>query len=267
MDDASLDELVSLIQSSARYQQIYPGLVRKIAVQELAKGRSIKETVKETRTRLHQVGGAYQEKPPDYTRLSTELVGLPHELDQLQPFCLNAMQAHASTRERLPYLAEFFAPLRKLLGEVQSILDLACGLNPLALPWMPLKEGGKYWACDIYTDMVAFLNLFFQHTGIRGEARLCDLTADVPSPAVELALLLKTLPCLEQLDKSIGGRLLDGLHADHILVSYPARSLSGRGKGMPQNYTEHFERLTAGKPYHVERWQVKTEILFLISRK
>jgi len=89
----------------------------------------------------------------------------------------------------------------------------------------------------------------------------------VPSQAVELALLLKTLPCLEQVDKSIGGRLLDGLHADHILVSYPARSLSGRGKGMPQNYTDHFEHLTDGKPFWVERWQVKTEILFLISRK
>ncbi len=267
MDEVRLEELVDLVQSGARYRQIHPGLVRKIAMQELSKGRSIKEAVKETRNKLHQVGGAYQEIPPDYSRLSAELNGLPHELEELRPFCMKAMQAHASTRERLPYLAEFYSPLREILGEVHSILDLACGLNPLALPWIPLAAGGEYSACDIYTDMVVFLNGFSRHAGVRGEARLCDLTAETPSQTVELALLLKTLPCLEQLDKTIGPRLLEGLRATHILVSYPARSLSGRGKGMPQNYTDQFERLTAGKPFRVDRWQVKTEILFLISRK
>ena len=266
-DDARLEEVVSLVVSGARYRHIYPGLVRKIALQALSKGRSLKEAVKETRSKLHQVGGAYQETPPDYQRLLSELNELPNQLDALRPYCLKAMQAHASTRERLPYMADFYAPLREKLGEVHSILDLACGLNPLALPWMPLAAGGEYAACDIYSDMVAFLNVFFQHAAIHGQAGLCDLTVEVPSQAVDLVLLLKTLPCLEQIDKSIGARLFDGLRADHILVSYPARSLSGRGKGMPQNYTDQFERLIAGRPWQVERWQVKTEILFLISRK
>ena len=266
MDEARLDEVVSLVLSGARYRQIHPGLVRKIAVQVLDKGQSQKEAVKEIRSKLHQVGGAYQEKPPDYMRLLDGLHGLPHELEALRPYCLDAMRFHASTRERLPFLAEFYSPLKEKIGDVSSILDLACGLNPLALPWMPLAAGCEYLACDIYADMVRFLNVFFQHARIRGEARLCDLTAEVPSQPVELVLLLKTLPCLEQLDKSIGERLVNELQADHILVSYPARSLSGRGKGMPQNYTEHFEHLIAGKPYQVARWQVKTEIVFLISR-
>ncbi len=267
MDDVRLDEVVSLVQSNARYRQISPSLVRKVAFQELSKGRSIKEAVKETRNKLHQVGGAYQEARPDFTRLLRQLAGSPRELNGLRPFCLDAMQFHASTRERLPYLEDFYTPLRQQLGEVSSILDLACGLNPLALPWMPLAAGGEYTACDIYSDMVEFLNGFFQYAGIRGKASVCDLTDEVPAQSVELVLLLKTLPCLEQLDKSIGERLLNGLQADHILMSYPARSLSGRRKGMPQTYSDHFERLSAGKAWRVSRWQIKTEILFLISRK
>lgn len=267
MDEFLLDEVVSMVQNNARYRLISPSLVRKVAIQELSKGRSIKEAVKETRNKLHQVGGAYLEARPDYTRLLRQLEGSPRALDALRPFCLNSMQAHASTRERLPYLEDFYAPLRQQLGEVGSILDLACGLNPLALPWMPLAAGGEYTACDIYSDMVEFLNSFFQHAGICGKASVCDLTAELPGQTVELVLLLKSLPCLEQLDKSIGERLLNGLKADHILVSYPARSLSGRGKGMPQNYSDHFERLRAGKDWKVTRWQIKTEILFLISRK
>jgi 16S rRNA (guanine(1405)-N(7))-methyltransferase len=267
MDDARLDEVVAQVISGARYRQIHPGLVRKIAAQELSKGRSQKEAVKEIRSKLHQVGGAYQEKSPDYVQLLNKLNGLPQGLEELRPYCLDVMRFHASTRERLPFLAEFFSPLREKIGEVSSILDLACGLNPLALSWMPFAARGKYIACDIYADMVRYLNGFFQHARICGEARLCDLTTEVPSQPVELVLLLKTLPCLEQLDKSIGERLLSELQAEHILVSFPAKSLSGRGKGMPQNYTDHFERLIAGKPWRIERWQVKTEIMFLISRK
>ena len=176
------------------------------------------------------------------------------------------MQAHASTRERLPYLEEFYAPLRARIGPVGSILDLACGLNPLALPWLPLAPGGDYLACDIYADMAAFLNTFFNHAGVCGRAEVRDLTASLPAQPVELALLLKTLPCLEQLDKSIGARLLEGINARHLLVSFPALSLGGRGKGMVQNYSAHFAALIGGKNWQVESWQVKTEIVFLVSK-
>jgi 16S rRNA (guanine(1405)-N(7))-methyltransferase len=261
-----LDELVQAVQAGARYRQIYAGLVRRIGAQELAKGRSFKEAVKETRNKLHQVGGAYQETTPDYTRLGLELDGLEDTPQALQDFCRRAMAAHASTRERLPYLEAFYAPLRERLGPVQSLMDLACGLNPLALPWLPLAEGGEVWAYDIYADMTAFLNRFFARAGYHGAAEVCDLTAGAPRRPVELALLLKTLPCLEQIDKTIGPRLLDEIQAQHLLVSFPALSLGGRGKGMAQNYSAHFEQLLAGRGWRVEQWSVKTEIVFLVSK-
>lgn len=267
--DLRLEELVRAVRSGARYRQIEPGLVRRVAEQELSKGRSHKEAVKATRDRLHQVGGAFQDPAPDYPRLEAVLAALPNEPgdEALRLFCRMAMQAHASTRERLPYLEEFFDPLRERLGTVGSILDLACGLNPLALPWLPLAPGGQYFACDIYADLVGFLNLFFRRSGVSGQAEVCDLTAAVPSQPVELALLLKTLPCLEQLEKGIGARLLERVQARTLLVSFPALSLGGRGKGMVQNYTAQFEALIAGKAWQVERWQVKTEIAFLVRKE
>ena len=62
--DEQLDALVKAVRAGARYRQIDPSLVRRIASQELAKGRSSKDAFKETRNKLHQVGGAYQEIPP-----------------------------------------------------------------------------------------------------------------------------------------------------------------------------------------------------------
>jgi 16S rRNA (guanine(1405)-N(7))-methyltransferase len=265
--DERLDELVAAVRAGAHYRQIDPGLVRRIARQELARGRSSKDAVKETRNKLHQVGGAYLETAPDYPRLTAELDGLPPaDEEALRSFSRRAMQFHTSTRERLPYLDEFYLPLREKLGPVQSILDLACGLNPLALPWLPLVPGGQYFACDIYADMVAFVNRFFSHCGVNGRAEVRDLTASLPEQPVELALLLKTLPCLEQLDRAIGPRLLEGLRANALLISFPSLSLGGRGKGMPQNYAAHFGDLIAGRNWQVERWDVKTEVVFLAKK-
>ncbi len=56
-----LDELVAAVLAGPRYRPISGEMVRRIAAQELEKGRSWKETIKATRNKLHQVGGAYQE--------------------------------------------------------------------------------------------------------------------------------------------------------------------------------------------------------------
>lgn len=269
MSDPALDAIVTEVQSAAKYRAIHPGLVRRIAAQELAKGRKARETVKAVRNKLHQIGGAYQETPIDYAKLIAELETLPTQAvnPELQAFCRRAMQQHASTRERLPILEQIFAQALAPLAPLTSLLDLACGLNPLALPWMPLAPDAPYYACDIYTDQIDFLNRFLAHIRRPGRAELCDLTAELPTQRVQVALLLKTIPCLEQVDKAIAVRLLENIPAEHLLVSFPARSLGGRGKGMPENYEAHFMELVAGRNWKIDRFQFSSELAFLVSRE
>ncbi len=167
------------------------------------------------------------------------------------------MGAHASTKERLPILDEIYTGIFKLLPPVRSVLDAACGLNPLALPWMPLGADARYYACDIYADMAAFLNGFFELVPQAGRASVCDLAASSPDQRVDLALVMKSIPCLEQIDKQAGERLLDGLQSRYLAVSFPAKSLGGRSKGMVENYSARFEELIAGRG-----WQVLGELAF-----
>lgn len=264
----NLDELISAVQEGARYRQIAPPLVQRIAVQEQSKGRSFKETVKAVRNKLHQVGGAFQEQPIPYPRLLAELLTLPG--DPVDPtvrdFCRRAMALHASTHERLPILERFYTETLASLPPIHSLLDLACGLNPLALPWMPLAPGAQIQACDIYLDQVDFLNQFFKHLHVTGSAFPCDLAAGAPTQPVQLALLLKTIPCLEQIDKSTGERLLATIQAEHILVSFPAHSLGGRSKGMVENYEARFRQLITGERWQVQRFEFPSELAFLISK-
>jgi 16S rRNA (guanine(1405)-N(7))-methyltransferase len=265
--DERLDELVAAVRASPRYRQVYEGLVRRIGAQELAKGRALKEAIKETRTQLHQVGGAYQGSTPNYGQLLAELDGLPDDLEDpaLRSFCQRVLNLHASTRERWPYLPEFYRLLRARIGPVGSLLDLACGMNPLALPWMGFGDAVEYIAMDIYADMLGFIERFFRHLHLPGRVELVDLGARVPSDPVQVALLLKTLPCLDLMDKSAGARILDQVRADHLLVSFPACSLGGHQKGMAKNYSARFLQLVAGRVWRVEQWQVGQELVFWLA--
>jgi 16S rRNA (guanine(1405)-N(7))-methyltransferase len=265
-DQNQLDALVQSIQTGPRYRAISLELVRRIGAQELAKGRSLKDAIKATRSKLHQVGGAYQETPIPYARLLAELETLPGDLADpaLQAFCRRVMALHASTRERLPILESVYRQTLAKIGPLRSVLDLACGLNPLALPWLPLAPGAPYYACDIYTDLVSFVGRFLSHTGIPGQAQVCDLLEGPPQQPVHLALALKTIPCLEQVDKQVGLRLLEGVQAENLLVSFPSQSLGGRSKGMVENYAAHFSSLVAGKPWAICRFDLPGELFFLI---
>ncbi len=266
--ETELEQLIKAVRGGVRYAAISPDLVRRLGVQELAKGRSFKEAVKAVRNKLHQVGGAYQETPIPYDRLLSELKTMPHDPcdPALQAFCRRAMLLHASTRERLPIVEHFFSEVLADLGPIQSILDLACGLNPLAQPWMPLAPGAAYYACDIYADLVAFVGEFLAHTNRPGSVEMCDLLQGSPARSVQLALALKTIPCLEQVDKQIGLRLLEGLDAEYVLVSYPSHSLGGRSKGMVRNYAAAFQEMVAGQPWPVQRFDFPGELAFLIHK-
>lgn len=263
-----LEELIAAVTANPAYAGIAPSLVRRVAVIELAKGRSSRETVKAVRSKLHQVAGAYQEKGMDFQRWRKELLTLPVETSDtaIRMFCREVMQSHASTRERLPILADFYTRIFAALPPIHSVLDLACGLNPLAIPWMPLAPGAAYFAGDIYTALVDFLDEFLDLISMPGDAFLCDLTEDIPQQPVDLALVLKTLPVLEQLDRDLPTRLLDTLNAKSILVSYPAHSLGGRSKGMVANYAARFESLVQGKNWQVQRFDFPGELAFLIRK-
>ncbi|MAT96919.1 MAG: 16S rRNA methyltransferase [Anaerolineaceae bacterium] len=273
MSDEMLETLTQQVLRGAKYREIAPALVRRIGAQELAKRRSLKEAVKATKNKLHQVGGAYQPGRIDYekglemlreTATSTSLstgVSSPH----FRAICHSMMQAHASTRERLPILDEFYQTTLADLPPIRTVLDLACGLNPLAYPWLPLPPDVQYTAVDIYGDMLDFIQQFFALAGVNGRTEQRDIIGNPPTEPADLILLLKTLPCLEQVDKTAAANLIDALNGRFLLISYPAQSLGGRSKGMVENYTTQFEALADGRSWQVQKFEFVTELAFLVT--
>ena len=266
--DLELEKLVQKVQSNRKYEFIMTDLVIRLAEKAQEKGLKGKAAVKDVRNKLHQVGGAYFKRRIDFAEVLKELKHLPQDLksEPVQDFCIKHMASHASTAERLSILESFFYTCLKPISPLKSILDLACGMTPLSIPWMPLNDQFTYQACDIYIDMLSFIQSFFNHFQINGKSFACDLIGGLPTQKAQLALILKSIPCLEQVEKEIGLSLLEEVQADHILVSFPAQSLGGQQKGMPDFYKEHFYDMVSEKSWQINQFEFETELAFLVTK-
>lgn len=262
-----LQEGLAELARSAKYRDLAPALCRRVLAAELARQPRLKEAVKAAKGKLHQVAGAYFDTRPDYPRW---LAGLAAATPAERPAaCAELLRRHASTRERQAFLPEFYAPLFATLPPAASVLDLACGLHPLGLPWMPLPPLCRYLAIDVYGDLAGFLGAALTLLGAQGEGRCADLLdpAALPAERFTVAFLLKTLPCLEQLQPGSGADLLERLPADWVFVSYPTRSLGGHRKGMPAHYRQEFARLLAGRPWPVASFTFPAETVYRIDKR
>lgn len=266
--EKEVERLVETVRKKKKYTHIHSGLIRTIAESELAKGRKRKGTEKAILSKLHQIGGAYFTQPPDYAEWQAELDGLSDDIhaEETRDLCIRVMKSHHSTDERLYILKDFYQKTLASIQPIPSILDLACGLNPLALPWMPVEKDVQYTGCDIFRDMIDFLNAYAGHFHLNAQFTQCNiLDAKYPQKA-KVAFVLKTLPCLEQVQKGFAPLLLERIPTDYILFSYPISSLSGRGKGMRETYTAQFKTIMADKGWQYEQFDFSSELAFLVEK-
>jgi len=262
-----LVQLIANIHSAQKYQAVDSKVIERIGQIELAKRKNLKEAIKTTRSKLHQVATSFFTSPMDFATWKDGLQHLTHDVSnpKLHEFCRRLMGTHSSTDERLPILNEFYSTIFKDIAPIHSILDLACGLNPLAIPWMPIARDCAYYASDILPEMMDFLKSFFDHIRQKGKAVVLDLTSEIPTQKVQVALLLKTLPTLDQVDKHRARLLLDQIKAKYLVISYPVHSLGGKSRGMVQNYDAHFRSLTTNWKGTIQRFELTTELVFLLT--
>jgi len=265
-DSDKLDSLVAAVKKKAKYSSISADIIRYLGEQEIAKRASLKEAIKSTCSKLHQVSGAYLENHPDFSKWLIELEALPHNLQSLEikQYCRDKMQAHTSTAERLRIIDEFFQCCLERLAPVHSVLDLGCGINPLALPWIPLVDDPIYQGIDIFEDMTRFDQRFLQHVHLRGRVNCADFLGELPKQRFQVAFALKIIPLVDQLKKEFTHQWLESIPADYLLVSFPIFSLSGKGKRMLENYSIRMMQLIEGGNWKMEQFEFSTELAFLL---
>ncbi len=267
--DLKAKEITDQILNSHKFQKVDSDLIRQISEKEIQSSTKDKEVIKNVKSKLYQIGGAFREENINYSSFSEKLYSLrePVQQEELKEICMEIMQHHSSTRERLLVLDSFYQNIFSRLPEIYSIMDLACGLNPLAFPWMKTADNISYCAYDLYSDMSELLNAFFTKIKISGKASQMNLLTEFPEKKVQLTFLLKTIPCLEQVDKNAGFNILKQLQkiTDYAVISFPVHSLSGKNKGMQKNYEAHFYEICSQDDWKIEKLDLSAELVFLLT--
>ena len=262
----SVAEVVSAVQTSKRYQWVLPAVVERLASEEIPKSRNAADAQKRTKRRLHQIFGAYA-SPLPYATVAARIDALPPGAEELEDTCRWILGLHSSTRERLPLLPAFFADIFRLTGRPTSIFDVACGLNPFAWPWMGLDASCAYFAFDIDLQLQGVLERLLTRLGVEHQVGVVDVLTPFEAPHADVALLLKTIPCLEQQRAGAGLEVLDRLHARWRVVSYPTQSLGGRGKGMAHTYRMQFAAMLEQRPWTFSELDFPGELVFVIDTR
>ena len=257
--------IVEHLRQSRKYGYLCEETLVRIAAWSLQRNRGFRRSLKAARSKLHQVYGAYFDQV-DFSGVEGLIDGLSASAapEERLATCRELLRRHRSTSERLPVVEELYERLWSAVGRPRSILDLACGFNPFALPWMGLGPGVHYRACDIDHRLVASINTFFARLQQPGEARCLDILTRTPALKADVVFLLQAIPCLEHTRRDAALELLGKLRAPHVVTSFPSRSFCGRDRGMKRNYALRVERLAAESGATVKSFSCPREDFYIL---
>ena len=255
------DYLEKLLQSK-KYRDVCPDTVRRIWEDCCRKTKKPKEADKAAREALHGITGAFltnAEAAGCAWCMHAWATGARTD-SQLE----NVLNKHASTRERLPLedMDALYARIFSVTGRPGRVLDLACGINPLYLGARGIRTTGV----DISGSAVNLVRAFGETYGAPVDAVCADLLCGgIPRERFDIALLFKVLPLLERQRAGAAVAVMEDVHAAHLVVSFPKRTLGGRNVGMAAHYggwmAEHLPR----DRYVSDSFETDSELFFILG--
>ncbi len=262
------DELVGSILQSRKYRSlnIPAATVEDLLALEAEKQTSTRALVKVVRQKLHNIAAPYL-GDPDYGKAAgcLEKAFASGREEDVRLACSRLLGMHASTSERLPVLQEFYDAVFGAIGQPETILDLACGLNPLAFPWMNLPTTVQYWAYDLHQPRVEMLNRYFALQGLQPLARHQDILVEPPQQEADVAFFFKEAHRFEQRQRGCNCAFWQAIHARVLVVTLPAVSLTGKHQ-LADKHRNLVYTTIGDLPWHVSELRVGTELIFCIDK-
>jgi hypothetical protein len=250
-----MEDIISKIKQKRELSGIDDGIIRdsldaylrktRIPIEKL-KASEIKILVKDVRANLRDKVGRFHAGAKDRNKL-------------LEKGDISALlKTHSSTKERINFYPQLKEIIKKL--KVHSILDLGCGLNPLALADKSLV----YYASDINKEELKIVESYFQKNKIEGRVFVCDLNkvSNCSLPDADLCLILKVFDILGNKDYETAKEVLEKVRSNHLIVSFSTRTLSGKPMNVPRR--AWFERLLESLCYKFEIIKSDNEIFYIV---
>ena len=149
---------------------------------------------------------------------------------------------------------------------------MGCGLNPISYEIIgkTLKNKPEYFASDLNTEDIKFLNDYFKLNNINAKAKVYDITnleilKDKDFKECDLIFLFKVLDSFEFIKRNISKKLLNEINAKHIVVSFPMKSLVSK-KTFDFSKRNWFKNYINKMNWNYEVFEIKNEIFYLIKK-
>ncbi|MFC1648608.1 hypothetical protein ACFL1B_04075, partial [Nanoarchaeota archaeon] len=233
------DEFVEKVLQD--YLDKHPNALEKKDKPHFQRSREYRAMVKEVRAVLREVYGAFI--LTNYERMRKAIADLNNSPTLVQHKAVLGL--HRSSKERLPYYDEIYDEIFAITGKPKRIMDLACGLNPFSYPWLDCKP--EYLAADISPVLMEFIQGYFDAQGIQGNSFVFDLLKFRPTDFASYAesdvcFLFKTLDSLETMERGFSWKLVEGLPAKWVVVSFATKSFGGRKEIKERGWFEKLMR-------------------------
>ncbi len=257
MNDSPLDRLLA----SRNYRDVCPDTVRRVWEMCSRRHKKPKDAEKAAREALHGITGAFM-TPQEARQLAYDMHAW--HCDPTDLGLERMLSRHASTRERLP-LAEtdaMYARLFEIAGRPRSVLDLACGVNPLYLG----ARGIDVTGVDISGAAVDAVNRFGETYRMPVMAVCADLLCPgvIPRARFDMALMFKLMPLLERQRSGAALDVMSAVRADWLVVSFPTRTLGGRNVGMAAQYSDWMAAHIPPGRAVAGRFEMANELFFVL---
>ena len=257
------NDLLEKLLRAKNYRDVCPDTVRRVWADCEKRYRKAKDVEKAAREALHGITGAFM-TPQEARQLAYDMQAW--HIDKTDAGLERMLSRHASTRERLPLsdLDALWQRITGITGRPQSVLDLACGINPLYLGARGIPTVGV----DISGAAVYAVNCFHETYGMPVSAQCADLLCPgaIPGECFDLALLYKLLPLLERQEAGGAARVMNAAKARFLVVSFPTRTLGGRSVGMAVNYPRWMAEHLPGGMTVLEQFETRNELYYIIKK-
>lgn len=241
------EEIFARLCANKKYGDVHPDAIRRALEDAERRYKRPKEIEKAARERLHGITSAFND------------LGKASPSDDLE----SLLERHASTRERLPLarMDVLYARIFAVTGEPRSVLDLACGLNPL---YLLRRYDCPVAGVDVSRSCVELLSREPRFTGV-----WADLLSEsaLPQSRFHVALLFKILPLLERQQPGAALQLMNRIDAEYLVASFPTRTLGGRNVNMERNYSEWMESHLPANRAIAARFTDENELFYILKEK
>ncbi len=255
-----LNELNRIISKNSKLFKI----VSEKDPSKVSRSSDFKRLVKLVRSELRRVSGMFYEL--DYSKAKNLIESLnKNNFDEIS---FEILKLHKSTHERLRYYEEIYSEIFTHIQTPKRILDIGAGFNAFSYFFLQEYASPEYFSCDINEFDIDLVNYFFKRAGINGSGFFCDILSDfnkLKSFDADLIFLFKVLDSVESKQKGFSQKLLSGLSAKSIVVSFPLVSLSSKSK-INKNKRNWFYKLIDSLRFEYYEFSVKNELFFVLNR-